>query len=527
MNTAVTLNPYFTRALVTVTQELHATMPRDELLKLFAQVFRDLIPDTLQCFRVVKEEGGALDVVYANGRLKLEERETFKVTQRSMEGLLLTDEQREEVFHQGNVLPVDEYATIFEDGNRGFCFLLCDRNALYGIVNFEYPRSPSSMENDRAAVLPFIHLFVAALRNARLMSETIRLKEYWEKLLYSANAPVVVVDRDGRITLMNRVFEELTGMTRDAIRGKEFLSIVPASSRTRLLRNILSAVSGEPSTNIEMRFPRHGDEEDVAHIAFNSASVYNSFGQVEGVIFVGQDLTLIKDLQRQIIHSEKLSTLGQIAAGVAHELNNPLTSITVYTNYLLQKLSGTISPSDLQKLESIGEGARRISSFTKDLVSYARPSEDHPEPLDLVHLLKRSVSFCEPTIASTGAAVTMDLPDRLPPFFGIEGQMEQVFVNLVTNACHALDKPGGQVQIRAVCPDDQQIVISVSDNGRGIPQKNLSRIFDPFFTTKNVGEGTGLGLSIVRNILENHSAKIDVQSEEGKGTTFAITLRVS
>jgi two-component system, NtrC family, sensor kinase len=521
-------SPQFVQAIVKITQELHVTMPKDELLALFSGVFRDLFPEMLQCFRILKVESGLLEIVYANGKLRPNERQIFKVTSQALEGLTLTPAQKDHLFSRGNVTPVTSYVPLFAEGcGDGFSFLLCDRQDVYGMVNFEYRTPPETVRSDIETLLPFIHLLVAALRNARLMNETVLLKEYLEQLLYSANAPMVVVDRDGRITLVNPVFEKLSGLSRDEMLGNELLSLIPDVNRTRFLRNLNGALGGLASSHMEVRLPRGEEDSDVAHISFTCAPVHNSTGHIESVVFVGQDLTEVRDLQRQIIHSEKLSTLGKLAAGVAHELNNPLTSITVYTHYLLKKLSTTLEPDDLQKLESIGEGAKRIQTFTRDLVSYARPSSDRPELLVLKPIVERSVSFCEPTVVHTGASVTIDIPDDLRPVMGIEGQMEQIFVNLVTNACHALTTSRGRVDIRAENTANDLVAVSVSDTGKGIPPIHLPRIFEPFFTTKEVGQGTGLGLSIVRNILENHDATIDVKSSEGEGTTFIIHLRAN
>ncbi|MBN2526055.1 MAG: PAS domain-containing protein [Deltaproteobacteria bacterium] len=527
MINSLSTSPLFIQSLVAVSQEIHVTMAKDELLQLFANTFEKLFPECLLSFRLLKEESHHFDLVYANGRLKASEREHFRITSRALEGFTLKDGERDLVLSQADITQHDAYVPIFEEGAAGFGLLLCDRKNLYGMMNLELREATDKLEVYRNASLPFVHLLVASLRNTKLMSDTLVLKNYWKKLLDNANAPVVVVDRDGKIYLLNKTFETLTGLTREEIMGMEFLALVPSANRARLLPFILSAIHGEPATNIEMKFPFKDNSDEVAHIAFNSAPVYNSLGQVEGVIFVGQDLTMVKDLQRQVIHSEKLATLGQVAAGVAHELNNPLTSISVYANYLSRKLAPVIEESDRQKMQSIIDGAERIKSFTRDLVAYARPSADSPDFLSLERIIRRSVSFCEHVIRETNADVTIQCEDNLPGFFGIEGQMEQVFVNLVTNACHALRENTGQIVISARRAPEAMIVISVRDTGCGIEKKHLRRVFEPFFTTKDVGKGTGLGLSIVRNILKNHNGGIEVESELGIGTVFVITLNAA
>ncbi|MBN2804771.1 MAG: PAS domain S-box protein [Deltaproteobacteria bacterium] len=539
MNTGVSLNPIFIKSLVNVTKNMHATMAKDDILAMFAGVFNELLPDILFSIRLINPDNGQLDLVYANGKLKLENSHKFFITKDSFAGLELSEKQRAHIFSVGSIIESDEYQCLFECSTSGFSYLLCDRKRLYGMINVEYVKDIMTLENDKNALISFVHLFVAALRNAALIKESILLKKYWEKLLYRANAPVVTVDRDGHIIMLNRRFEDMTGLTKEQLEGKEFSSLISPLQRANVLPELQRAMDGEPINNMQMRFYLHSIDGDnttrsgehysgkskVAHIAFNSAPVYNNFGQIETIIFVGQDLTLINELQHQIIHSEKLATLGQLAAGVAHELNNPLTSITVYTNYLITKLAGVIEENDLKKLNSISDGAKRIQFFAKDLVSYARPSDDHPELLNVKSVIERSVSFCEPVIAENFAKISIDINADIPKFTGIESQMEQVFVNLITNACFALNEAGGNVIISGTCINDM-IEIYIEDNGIGILPDHIDRVCDPFFTTKDVGQGTGLGLSIVKNIVDNHNGEIFVKSTPGEGSLFTLKLRV-
>jgi signal transduction histidine kinase len=274
---------------------------------------------------------------------------------------------------------------------------------------------------------------------------------------------------------------------------------------------------------MEVRIPR-ADGSGFAHIAFNSAPMLSEVGDLDAVVFVGQDLTEVRNLQKQVIHTEKLATLGQVVAGVAHELNNPLTSITVYANYLFKKLSGVIDEADFAKIGRIREAAERIQSFSRDLVTYARPSGEEPTLVRVEDLVERSLSFCEHLIGQRAADVSLDVAADLPAVYGIRGQLEQVCVNLLTNACHALPADGGRITVAARPHGDDRIELVFSDTGCGIAKENLARVFEPFFSTKDQGEGTGLGLSIVRNILDNHDAEISVESEVGRGTTFTVVL---
>lgn len=524
---AVVESPSDARVLESFIELSHAlglTMREDELVRVFSAVFEDLLPGRLVAIRIAADEGAGLKLVYANGRLKDEERDAFRLTGGAFEGLKLSFEEEAGVLDGTGAERADAYAAVFVSGVSGFEVALCDRKRFYGAINVEYPEADGApREADRRIAVPLAHQMCAALRNTRLIAETVFLKEYLEKLLDNANAPVIVADRHGRITVVNKAVERQTGYSREGILGTDFTSLVPEADRARLLPLVISAMRGEPANAIEVRIAKP-DAKGFAHIAFNTAPILSAYGELDAVIFVGQDLTEVRELQKQVIHTEKLATLGQVAAGVAHELNNPLTSITVYTNYLYKKLAGAIDDADLAKLGRVRDAAERIQSFSRDLVTYARPSGEEPTLIRVEELVERSLSFCEHLIGESEADVSLDVASNLPPVYGIRGQLEQVCVNLLTNACHALPDEGGRISITARQRGDDRIEIVFSDTGRGIPEENLERVFEPFFSTKDQGEGTGLGLSIVRNILVNHDGEISVASEIDRGTTFTVVL---
>jgi len=511
-------------SFIELSHELSLTMREDELVQVFSAVFEDLLPGRLVAIRLAADDGKGLKLVYANGRLGDESRDVFRLTAGAFEGLKLTPEDEAGVLEATGAQRVDAYAPVFVNGVQGFDVALSDRKRFYGMINVEYPDADGAPhEADRRIAVPLAHQMCAALRNTRLIAETVFLKEYLEKLLDNANAPVLVADRTGKITVVNKAAERLTGYDRESIIGAELTSLVIDADRARLLPLVLSAMRGEPASAIEVRIAK-ADGKGFAHIAFNTAPILSAYGELDAVVFVGQDLTEVRDLQKQVIHTEKLATLGQVAAGVAHELNNPLTSITVYTNYLFKKLAGAIDEADLAKLGRVRDAAERIQSFSRDLVTYARPSGEEPTLIRVEDLLERSLSFCEHLVSEYEADVSLDVAADMRAVYGIRGQLEQVCVNLLTNACHALPDEGGKISVTARPLGDDRIEIVFADTGCGIPEGNLDRVFEPFFTTKDQGEGTGLGLSIVRNILDNHDGEISVRSEVNRGTTFTVVL---
>lgn len=233
----------------------------------------------------------------------------------------------------------------------------------------------------------------------------------------------------------------------------------------------------------------------------------------------------------KLVQTEKLASLGQIVAGVVHELNNPLTSIIAYSDYLKKKTqkrsqSGEDVSDDLERLRRIGEAAERILKFSRDLVAYARPSTDIPGPVVLASVLEQAIVFCEHELGKNCITLHKTVEPNLPPVRGISGQLTQVFVNLFTNAAHAMHLTGGVLEIDARSENDDAVVVEVADNGVGIPEEDLKQIFEPFFTTKVDGAGTGLGLSIVRDIVTQHGGTLTAERRPERGTLFRLNLPV-
>jgi two-component system NtrC family sensor kinase len=230
-----------------------------------------------------------------------------------------------------------------------------------------------------------------------------------------------------------------------------------------------------------------------------------------------------------VIQNEKLASLGQIVAGVVHELNNPLTSIIAYSDYLKRKAHARAPyadfEDDLERLRRIGEAAARILNFSRDLVAYARPSADVPGTVQMQDIVEKALIFCEHEFNGANIQVYRNFDARLPPVRGMAGQLTQVFVNLFTNAAHAMRPGGGELSIRMdTNPKQHTLTVAIADTGTGIDEHDMPQIFEPFFTTKTEGRGTGLGLSIVRGIMDAHGGTIEASSVLGEGTVFTLTL---
>jgi two-component system, NtrC family, sensor kinase len=238
--------------------------------------------------------------------------------------------------------------------------------------------------------------------------------------------------------------------------------------------------------------------------------------------------TEVTDLRSQLIQAEKLATLGQVVAGVVHELANPVTSIVACTDFLLKRGRAAGAPAvDLEYLVRIGTAADRVHTFCRDLVTYARPATEGPGPVPIHDVIRQAFAFCEHELSRHEVDFSQEITEGIPPVLGQPGPLTQVFINLFTNAAHAMSDHGGRLLVVTSAVDESaRIAVTVTDTGVGIPSNVVPKIFEPFFTTKEKGRGTGLGLSIVREIIRAHRGAVEVQSTPGEGSTFTVLLPV-
>ena len=485
----------------------------------YVSALRDLFPRRRIAVRLLASDQPELVMVYATGRLDERRRERIEISSAAMERHELT---MAEVARVGGIVTAD-FVPIFESPGTGFDIPFVQGGRIVGVMNVEYDPDIEEPEFDRPMIVPLAVQLSAALRNSRLLRESNYLRDNLGKLLDHANAPIVVIGRDRELRVVNRAFLALAGAAREEMLGRDFLQLLPETERGRILPVFIRALRGEPTNNFEIRLPRR--EGGHSRVLINTASILASDGEIDAVIAIGRDLTELRELEEQMIQAEKLATLGQLAAGVVHELNNPLTSISVYGEYLLRKGERAgYEPADLEKLRRIVESADRILKFTRDLVTYARPSTEEPAFVRIRDVVEQSLLFCEHVVAEAEATVERRFECADANVYAVKGQLHQVFINLITNACHALPQPGGQLVLVTTIADDDHVHVHVEDNGSGIPNEARAKIFEPFFSTKGEGKGTGLGLSIVRNIVQQHGGTIEVVPRNGGGTVFRVRL---
>jgi two-component system, NtrC family, sensor kinase len=364
-----------------------------------------------------------------------------------------------------------------------------------------------------------------ALENGRLYrqlrtkaDELERMRQFSENILESLNDGLAVLDRNGRVVRWNRQMEELYGVRHEEAVGLALDVLFEA----RIVQLIRGAAGGAAEGTAHYRIPMSTRHEPARRLLVNlgATPLRDSHADVVGSIVIVEDISTRVQLEEQLQISEKMASIGLLAAGVAHEVNTPLTGISSFTQMLLENAP----PDDpsTQVLEKIERQTFRAAKIVNGLLNLARPAQVDSGPCDINAVVNDVLSLLEHQFRTGSIQVRKELAAVPPVVQGIEHKLQQVFLNLFLNARDAMPK-GGWLTI-VTRGDRDGAVVEIADTGSGIPVEQLSRIYDPFFTTKEIGKGTGLGLSITYGIVQEHGGSITCDSQIGQGTRFSIRL---
>ncbi len=359
-----------------------------------------------------------------------------------------------------------------------------------------------------------------ALDNAQLYSsleqkaeQIERLKDFSENIVESLNVGVLAVDLNGAVESWNTQLERLIGVPRQHAVGRKLEQVLPAD----LMAEIAARASDERISSLYKFQMRNAAGQNLV-VNISIAPLVGKSGERIGRLILVDDITQRIRLEEQIVQTEKLTSLGLLAAGVAHEVNTPLAVISNY----IQMLAKQIPSSDprQQLIEKVVKQTFRASEIVNNLLNFSRTGAAEFTEVNLNAVVEETLSLVAHPFRTAQVQVTRNLQQELPPVLGSNNKLQQVFLNLFMNARDAMPA-GGMVEIRTASHNGS-VEIEITDNGSGIPHENLNRIFDPFFTTKSSGRGTGLGLSVSYGIIKEHAGKVDVRSAQGKGTTFRL-----
>jgi PAS domain S-box-containing protein len=344
-------------------------------------------------------------------------------------------------------------------------------------------------------------------------------EERFRLLVHTVGSVLIVLSLESRIVEFNQEAERVFGWARHEVLGKDAASLgLPEVLRQAALADLPAVLRGEPLRGFESVICA-GDGQE-RNLLWNVTRWCDAHGSPMGVIACGQDITARKRAEQEMQRADRLALVGQLAAGLAHEIGTPLNVIAGNAELLRQDLLA--QNLAVAELETIVGQADRITHLMERLLTFARAKEQQTEPLPLHTPLSRALHLLEPRFRREAITVVVEVPAELPLVWGVSDQLEQVFLNLIVNAWHAMPT-GGTVTIHAGPTDDQQVQITFQDTGCGMSPATLARAFEPFYSTKG-DQGTGLGLAICRQIIDNHRGAIRLDSTPDAGTTVTITL---
>ncbi|MGD8549531.1 MAG: PAS domain-containing protein [Desulfobacterales bacterium] len=386
----------------------------------------------------------------------------------------------------------------------------------------------------------------------RTKDELRKSKAMLQSIFDGISDPLILLGEDLIIQTINRpTLDYYTIKNPDQIIGKP--CFVGLGNQTEICDGctIPEAVSEGREQKFQRRSLKNPEQ-------FEEVSLYpiiDNSGNIEATIFRIHDITEEKRMERQLIQSEKLASIGVLVSGIAHEINNPNNYISVNIPILRDYINTVIPIIDeyaekhpdleilhmpyaefrediIELLDNIQYGSRQIKSIVKDLKVFSKPDQDKPiEKIDLKPMFEKVLAFCRSKIRKTVKTFNVNIPENLPEMLIDRKPLEQTLINLLINAANAFDKPisdNSRVDLVVSMDDskENQLIIEVSDNGRGMDEKTIEKIFDPFFTTNPSDEGTGLGMYIVHNLIEKIGGRIQVESKLGEGSKFTVILDI-
>jgi two-component system, NtrC family, sensor kinase len=395
------------------------------------------------------------------------------------------------------------------------------RESVIGLIEADRGGYPLVLtEEDIQHLSIFANQASIIIENTRLYEQLVNERNFAENVVDSSPNCILVVNCDETIRTINEMTEDFFGLKKERVQGRAASEVFEAP----VAAIIREAIEGRITESRELIIRQK--QGDRAVLGVSSSQLKSRDGTILGAVLIARDLTEAKRSEEWMRRMDRLTSLGQLSAGIAHEIRNPLASINFNIQLLPKRLD--LDEKSKKLIENSLVGVDRIKSLVKGMLDFSRPTPPLLKRDSIRHVIEESVSFLESQIKKHGVRVETDFDGEAPDIVFDSRQIQQVFVNLLLNAMEAMPT-GGTVNIRSRVEQTQPkserfLVIYVSDTGVGIPRNDFSKIFDPFFTTKP--EGTGLGLSITHKILEQHGALIDIRSREGVGTTFILRFPI-
>ena len=351
----------------------------------------------------------------------------------------------------------------------------------------------------------------------------IELQKFFNIAESSLN-PIQITDLQGKMIYVNPAFVKSSGFSKEELIGKNPRIFGSGKLNKKFWDKMWQTISSGKVWFGEIEDRRKNGEPFYTQLLISP--IFDKNEKVSGYFGIHRDLSEKRTLEKQLIHTQKMESIGTLAAGIAHEVGNPLASISALVQVARRS---TEDPFISEKLDLVKSQVTRISKIIRDLVDFSRPSDFELQRVNINECLKEAVEITKVGTKSKNIEYNVKLSDELPNLPLVADQLEQVFVNILLNAVDAIneltDEREKYIAIESALGEDE-IIIIFTDSGSGISEENLNKIFEPFFTTKSQGRGTGLGLWVSYGIIKSFQGNIEVKSKVSKGTTFTIKLPI-
>ena len=431
---------------------------------------------------------------------------------RQVPEILIDPAERKALMRQAEAQPMD--------GGREVTLLRKDGGSIVGL------NTAAAVRDNAGKVVRYQGAVMDITERREIERRLRQQQEFARRLVDNFPDMILVLDTNKQYTFVSPRCREILGFEPQEIAALGFGHCAhPEDMPT--VRMLYDDIVGGRRTfeTLEVRVRRK--QGDWRRVLFNFSPLSDESGNIEGVVLSGRDVTDLKRLEEQLIQAEKLAAMGQMLAGVAHELNNPLTAVLGVTELLRERASQVSDESFTRQLDLTHRQARRAARIVQNLLEFSRPASSQKKLLDVNNLVERTLQLHEHSLRRNNIEVDFRPDTNLPGVLGDANQLIQVFLNLATNAEQAIRevRESGRLQIRPGRSGDR-ISITFQDDGVGIRAEALPRIFDPFYTTKRPGGGTGLGLSICMSIIREHGGLIEAEALPAGGSAFTVTLPV-
>ena len=348
-------------------------------------------------------------------------------------------------------------------------------------------------------------------------------EKFFSDIILNSVDAIIGIDNEFKIFLWNKGAEKIFGYGKDEITGKDFSILIPDYLLKKGEKEFLIKEVMEHGFLVNHETDRITKSGEIKQVSITRFLINDEKNEPMGSVGIVRDITLLKNLEKELREKENLALIGEVVSSIAHSLSNPLNIISGNADYLL--FSKKEGENEYEELKIILDEATKITKSIRHLLNFSRPLNTSKTPKQINEIVKKITRDMKYQTANKKIKIKEELKKNLPEAMIDEAQIEECLSNIITNAIQAISSEG-EIKVKTNS-EGELITIEISDSGQGIPMENISKIFLPFFSSKEYGKGTGLGLSISKKVINEHKGSINVKSTIGKGTKFIIKLPVS